>query len=97
MQFVVTALDYTDAGALQRRMDNREVHLERLRAQIEAGRILSAGAILDDAGNMIGSSLHLDFPDRASLDQALAQDPYSSGKVWEKIEVRPIKLVPIAR
>lgn len=95
MQFVVTALDFTDAGALQRRMDNREVHLQKLRIMIEAGRFLSGGAILDEAGRMIGSSLHLDFPDRESLDQALAQDPYSSGKVWEKIEVRAIKLVPM--
>jgi uncharacterized protein YciI len=97
MQFVVTAFDYTDANALERRMSQREEHLNGVRELIAAGHFLSGGALLDDAGKMIGSSLHLEFPDRAALDAQLAQDPYASGKVWEKIEVRPIKLVPIGK
>jgi uncharacterized protein YciI len=95
MQFVVTAFDYTDAEALGRRMSQREAHLNGVRELIAAGHFLSGGALLDDAGKMIGSSLHLEFPDRAALEAQLARDPYSSGKVWEKIEVRAIKLVPL--
>jgi|SRR5690606_18106470 len=94
MQFVVTALDFTDSGALERRLQHRQEHLAgvlRLQAQ---GRFLSGGAILDDAGKMIGSTLHLDFPDRASLDEHLQADPYVAGRVWERIEVRSVKLVP---
>jgi uncharacterized protein YciI len=95
VQFVVTALDYTDATALDRRMANREQHLSGVKKLIAEGRFLSGGAILDDAGKMIGSTLHMDFPTRAELDAQLRQDPYVSGGVWEKIEVRQVKLVPL--
>jgi uncharacterized protein YciI len=95
MQFVVTALDFTDAAALDRRMANREQHLAGVRKLIAEGRFLSGGAILDDAGKIIGSTLHVDFPTRAELDAQLRQDPYVAGRVWEKIEVRQVKLVPL--
>lgn len=95
MQFVVTALDFTDAGALERRMTHREQHLAGVKQLIAEGRFLSGGAILDDSGKMIGSTLHMDFPTRAELDAQLARDPYVSGRVWEKIEVRPVRLVPL--
>lgn len=95
MQFVVTALDYTDADALNRRMAHREEHLAGVRQLIADGRFLSGGAILDDDGKMIGSTLHLDFPTRADLDAQLRNDPYVSGKVWETIDVRQARLVPL--
>jgi uncharacterized protein YciI len=95
MQFVVTALDHTDADALQRRLANRDAHIAGARTLIADKRFLSGGAILDDAGRMIGSTLHLDFPDRASLEQYLQQDPYISGKVWDRIEIRQVKLLPL--
>ena len=96
MQFMVTALDFTDDGALERRMANRESHLAGARALIAQGHFLSAGAILDDKGKMVGSTLHLQFQDRASLDTCLNADPYVSGKVWEKLEIREVRLVPLA-
>jgi uncharacterized protein YciI len=95
MQFVVTALDYTDADALNRRMANRDQHLAGVRDLIAKGHFISGGAILDEAGKMIGSTLHVDFPERAMLDAQLDQDPYVSGRVWEKIEVRQVRLVPL--
>jgi uncharacterized protein len=95
VQFVVTALDYTDADALSRRMANREQHLNGVKKLIAEGRFVSGGAMLDEAGKMIGSTLHMDFPTRAELDAQLRQDPYVSGRVWEKIEVRQVKLVPL--
>jgi uncharacterized protein YciI len=95
MQFVVTALDFTDADALQRRLSNREAHIAGARKLIADKRFISGGAILDDAGRMIGSTLHVDFPDRESLEQYLQQDPYVSGKVWEKIDISPVRLLPL--
>ena len=95
MQFVVTAFDYTDAGALDRRMAQRETHLVGVRELIAKGHFLSGGAILDDNGKMIGSSLHVEFPDRTTLETALANDPYSQGRVWERVEIRQVRLVPL--
>ena len=51
--------------------------------------------ILDDDGRMIGSTLHVDFPDRASLERFLEQDPYVTGKVWKHIDIKPVKLLPL--
>jgi uncharacterized protein len=94
MQFVVTAMDYTDEGALQRRMANREAHLLGVRQLAAAGNILSGGAILDADGRMIGSTMHVDFPDRASLEAILQADPYVSGRVWEHIDIKEARLLP---
>jgi uncharacterized protein YciI len=95
MQFVVTAIDHTDADALQRRLANREAHIAGARKLIAEKRFLSGGAILDDTDRMIGSTLHLDFPDRASLEQYLQQDPYVSGRVWDRIDIRPARFLPL--
>lgn len=95
MQFVVTAMDFTDSGALERRMAQREAHLRGVRELIAKGHFLSGGAILDGSGRMTGSTLHLEFPDRASLDSVLQRDPYVSGKVWERIDIREARLVPL--
>lgn len=95
MQFLVNAWDYTDEAALDRRMQHREQHIAGVRNMIEAGQFLSGGAILNDEDKMIGSTLHLEFPDRDSLEKHLQADPYISGKVWEKIEIFPVKLVAV--
>jgi len=95
VQFVVTALDYTDDDALNRRMANREQHLASVRKLIADGHFLSGGAILDDAGKMIGSTLHMEFPTREALNAQLRNDPYVVGKVWETIDVRQVRLVPL--
>lgn len=94
MQFVVTAMDYTDTDALQRRLANREAHLAGVRQLVAKGNILSGGAILDADGRMIGSTMHVEFPDRASLETTLQADPYVSGKVWEHIDIKQARLLP---
>lgn len=95
MQFVVTAMDFTDPAAIDRRMLHREAHLASVKVMIADGKLLSGGAILDDQGTMIGSTLHVEFPDRDTLEKHLEQDPYVIGKVWEDIDIKPVKLVPM--
>ncbi len=95
MQFVVTAMDYTDEDALNRRMENQEAHLDGAMQLIAEDASSSGGAILDEQEKMIGSTLHLEFPDRESLEAHLQKDPYISGKVWETIEIREARLVPL--
>lgn len=97
MQYVVTALDFTDEDALSRRMEHREAHLEGLKKMTAAGTFLSGGAILDARDRMVGSSAHVEFESREALEQWLDNDPYTLGKVWEKIDVREIKLFPVAQ
>jgi hypothetical protein len=41
---------------------------------------------------MIGSMIVYDFPDRQSLEERLKDEPYLTGKVWEKTEIKPFRL-----
>mgnify|MGYP006107868305 FL=1 len=92
MQFLVTAYDGKDDGALDRRMSVREAHINGANELKEAGHLIAGGAILDEAEQMIGSTMFVDFDSKAELDQWLASDPYVTGNVWQDISVLPIRL-----
>ncbi len=91
-QFFVLAYDGTDAGALERRRSVRGTHFEGIKPMIERNEIRAAGAILDDAGNMVGSVLLMEFPSRVDLDAWLEREPYATQGVWQRIEVRPFRV-----
>lgn len=92
MQFVVIAHDYTDDGALDRRMATREAHLKVVQDNFDAGNQLIGAAMMDEAGKMNGSTMVMNFESRADLDAWLASEPYVTGKVWEKVQVIPCKV-----
>ena len=92
MEFLVMAYDGKDPDAKARRVRARQAHLDGVRGMKEVGTFINGGAILDDNGEMVGSTLYMDFPSRTALDQWLASDPYVTGGVWVDIEVRPIRL-----
>lgn len=92
MQFLLVALDGTDAGALARRMKSRPEHLEKIAIVKKAGQFLCGGAILNDAGTMIGSMILYEVENRAALDKLLENEPYIYNKVWEKIDIRSFKM-----
>ncbi|MCK2041336.1 hypothetical protein KZO83_01305 [Chromohalobacter sp. TMW 2.2308] len=91
-QYAVVAYDYTDAEALDRRLANREAHLAGVRALAQEGCFLSGGAILDDNGKMVGSSAHFQFADRQALEAWLEIEPYMTSRVWERVDIREVKL-----
>lgn len=93
-QFLVIAWDGTDGEASARRAAARPAHLATAAEMFADGRMKEGGAILNGAGQMIGSSCIVEFPDRASLDHWLATDPYVAGNVWQKIEVHPFRCAP---
>jgi uncharacterized protein YciI len=95
MQFLLVAYDGTDSGALERRMNVREDHFKRINMLKKAGEFISGGAILDENGNMIGSMIVYDFHDRKSLEESLKDEPYLTGGVWEKTEIRPFRIAKI--
>jgi len=86
-------MDGTDEGAPARRMAARGDHLAGVARLKEQGHFVAGGAILDDDGNMIGSAVVLDFPDRAAVETCIADDPYTKGKVWQDVTIRPFKAV----
>ena len=71
MQFVITAYDGQDEGALERRMAVRETHVDGAKELMTAGKLIAGGAILDEANEMIGSTLYVEFDSRDEFDQWL--------------------------
>ena len=95
--YVITARDGTDPDALARRMAARPAHLANVTPLVEAGQIIAGGAMLDDAGRMIGSVTIAEFADRAALDHWLATDPYVVQGVWQTIDIQPFRLAVLAK
>jgi uncharacterized protein len=91
MQFLVMAKDGTDEDSLERRKRTRPTHLASIGPLVDSGNVLVGGAILDDAGDMVGSMLLVDFPGRAEVESWLAADPYVTEGVWREIEVTPFR------
>ncbi|HAT58050.1 MAG TPA: hypothetical protein DCS79_04505 [Gammaproteobacteria bacterium] len=92
MQFMIVAYDGTDEGALNRRLAVRDSHIAGAIELKNKGNLIAGGAILDDAGRMIGSTTYVDFESRAELDAWLERDPYVTGDVWRDITITPIRL-----
>lgn len=92
MHFLITAHDGKDAGAPARRQAAREAHLEGAKKMKESGAMLFGAALLDDDGNMVGSAMLVDLPDRAAVDAWLARDPYTTGGVWQEVSVVPCRV-----
>lgn len=97
MQFLLIAYDGEDAAAPERRMKVREEHLQKIEILKKSGEFIFGGAILNDEGRMTGSMILYDFPDRKSLDEKLKDEPYITGNVWKKIEIRPFRLAAIPK
>ena len=92
MQFMIVAYDGTDEGALNRRLAVRDSHIVGAIELKNKGNLIAGGAILDDAGRMIGSTTYVEFESRAELDAWLERDPYVTGDVWRAITITPIRL-----
>ena len=92
-QFLVTLYDGTDADAPARRQAARPAHLDGLKSNVDSGRLVVGGPIFNDAQQTIGSFLLADCADRAELDAMIANDPYTKGNVWQRVEVKPVRLV----
>ena len=86
-------------GSLEKRLQARPAHLQRLQALRDAGRLLLAGphpaidAEDPGAAGFSGSLVVAEFP---SLDEARVwadQDPYVEAGVYRAITVKPFKKV----
>ena len=91
-QFMVLAYDGHDSDARARRDAVRSAHLAHVQPMVQRGEIILGGAILDEFGAMIGSMLVVDLPDHVAVDAWLDRDPYVTGNVWQRIEVKPFRI-----
>jgi uncharacterized protein len=88
MQFLVLGFDGSDPEAQARRQKARPHHIARGDEMVAEGSLWYGAALTGDDGAMIGSMYVVDFPDRLALDAWLETEPYVTGGVWQKVEVR---------
>ncbi len=90
---------YDGTGALALRVEHRPAHLARLMALRDDGRLLLAGPCpaidAEDPGpaGFSGSLVIAEFPTLADARAWADADPYVSGGVYARTEVRPFKPV----
>jgi hypothetical protein len=95
MWFAVIAQDHP--GTLDRRLDARGAHLERLNALQDAGRLLLAGpfpAIESEnpgPAGFTGSLIIAEFASQAEAQRWADTDPYVAAGVYARVEVKPFR------
>jgi uncharacterized protein YciI len=94
-QYIVTGYDYTDEGALKRRMDVRPHHLDGIRALITTQNYILGGALLNDEGKMIGSTMILQFETEEELEAWKQGEIYITAKIWETVDIKPFKVAEV--
>jgi uncharacterized protein YciI len=92
IQYLITAYDFTDEGALERRMNVRPHHLDGARLLKEKGNYVLGGAMLNDDGKMIGSTMVLQFETEEELHAWQHGEPYITQKIWESVDVKPFRV-----
>jgi uncharacterized protein YciI len=94
-QYLVTAYDYTDTDALQRRMNVRPHHLDGAKELKKNGNYVLGGAMLNEEGKMIGSVMILQFETEEAVEAWKQNEPYITQKIWESVDVKPFKVADV--
>ena len=95
MFFLVTAYDYLDSTAPERRLAARKSHLSYGESLVEKGFLVYATAILNSKEEMIGSLIVYEVETKKQLDEIMANEPYIKNDVWEKINIQKCRPGPL--
>jgi hypothetical protein len=88
MRYALICLD--KPNALQTRVDNREAHLDHIRA---SGVVEQAGPFIDAAGQMCGSLIILTVGSKAEAEAWAAADPYARAGLFQSVMIQEWKRV----
>ncbi|MBC7400244.1 MAG: hypothetical protein H7289_09885 [Mucilaginibacter sp.] len=94
-QYLITAYDYTDEGAFERRMGVRPHHLDGAKDLKAKGNYVIGGAMLNEEGKMIGSTMVLQFENEEELEAWKQGEPYITQKIWESVDIKPFKVANV--
>jgi uncharacterized protein YciI len=94
-QYVIIGNDGDDEGALQRRLSVRPAHFDGVRRLKESNNYIFGGAILDDEGVMKGSVMVVQFESEEDLRHWYDNEPYVTGNVWKKVEIKKYKVAEV--
>ena len=84
--FVISYID--KPNSLPLRMANREAHLAYAHADDKPAKVKLGGPYLDDKGDMAGSLIIVEAPDRAAAMAFTQNDPYVKAGLFSSIDVR---------
>ena len=94
-QYLITGYDHTDPEALERRMSVREQHLQQVRKLKQSGNHILGGALLNDQGMMIGSTMVMQFETDEAFHEWMEHEIYITAKVWDKVDIRPFRVAEV--
>lgn len=87
MLFVIIGHDGPNGAALRPKI--RPAHLDNLRPFVERGNVVLAGPFTDGSGSLIV----VDLESEAEAKRLAETDPYTTGGVFERVEVIPFRRV----
>jgi uncharacterized protein YciI len=88
--FVISYID--KPNSLPLRMANRPAHLAYAHDENNPAKVKLGGPYLDDKGEMAGSLIILEAPDKAAAVRFTENDPYVKAGLFSSIDVRPYRL-----
>jgi uncharacterized protein YciI len=94
-QYVIIAYDGNDSDAPDRRKTIRPLHLEGARKLKAENQFVIGGAILNEAEQMTGSVMIVQFETDAEFQAWYKQEPYIKNGVWKTIEVKPFRVADV--
>jgi uncharacterized protein YciI len=94
-QYLVTGYDFHDDAALERRMNVRPDHINGVKALKQAGSYVIGGAILNEDGKMIGSTMIVQFESEDALNSWKENEVYITRKIWETVDIQPFKVAEV--
>lgn len=94
-QYIIIAQDGKDEQALERRQTVRPLHLAGAKKLKDNNNFVLGGAMLDDAGDMRGSVMIVQFETEEAFQQWHDNEPYITGGVWQTIEVKPFRVAEV--
>jgi uncharacterized protein YciI len=88
--FVISYID--KPNSLPLRMANRPAHLAYAHDENNPAKVKLGGPYLDDKGEMAGSLIIVEAPDKATAVKFTENDPYVKAGLFSSIDVRPYRL-----
>lgn len=97
MLYAIIASDVPDSLSLRQQV--RAAHLARVEALRDEGRLILAGPFpavdASDPGTagFSGSLIVAEFPELADAERWIQEDPYATSGVFDRITVKPFRMV----
>src|SRR3954462_13448328 len=95
MGFVLIADDGEDPAAAARRGAGGEPHVESIRSNAAAGRLVMSGPRLREDGSTAGSLQFFGVPSMAEMAEYLAAEPFIRDGIWVRHEILPFRIAPL--